>query len=268
VGLDEIKSRGLHIKRDGDAVFARNAMTKGVLASIALHAFMVLSLFSGPLVPLSPPSQVMVVTFHDEKESPSSSGLSVATTRVRPAKSMTILKKNETAGLGKSDLRVASLISEPVQDLERIIENRPVAEKENSLPESTLGFKNAGERYGAQTPKQGGNEDAEVIMNKGGNGSNAGDIRWGEKGAPSFAHQEVPVYPMLARRLGKEGKVLLKLLIDEKGQLKNVEVIEAAGYGFTEASLEAVKKSTFEPGFRNGARVATQVLLPVSFRLK
>jgi len=94
------------------------------------------------------------------------------------------------------------------------------------------------------------------------------EARFGERGAPSFLYQETPVYPMLARRLGKEGRVLLKLLIDADGKLSDVEVIEAAGYGFTEASVAAVKKSTYLPGHRDGVKITTRALLPISFRLQ
>lgn len=101
-----------------------------------------------------------------------------------------------------------------------------------------------------------------------GNTVSPAETRFGDRGAPAFVYQEIPVYPALARRLGMEGRVLLKLLIDADGKLLNVEVIESAGYGFTEASIEAVKKSTYAPGVRDGVKVATLALLPVRFRLQ
>lgn len=94
------------------------------------------------------------------------------------------------------------------------------------------------------------------------------DMKFGQEGAPSFLKREMPIYPMLARRLGKEGKVVLRLTIDEKGNLLNVEVIEEAGYGFTEAAIEAVKKSTFTPAMKNGKPIASRALLPIRFTLR
>jgi len=91
---------------------------------------------------------------------------------------------------------------------------------------------------------------------------------FGEKGAPSFIYQVMPVYPVLARRMGKEGKVILRLLIDMNGKLQNIEVVEYAGYGFTESAIEAVRKSTYTPGYLNGERVAVKAILPVSFHLQ
>jgi len=94
------------------------------------------------------------------------------------------------------------------------------------------------------------------------------ESKFGDNGSPAFIHQEIPVYPILARRLGKEGKVLLKLLIDTNGKLQKIEVVEPAGFGFTEAALEAVKESTYAPGYRNGERVLTKALLTVRFQLQ
>lgn len=90
----------------------------------------------------------------------------------------------------------------------------------------------------------------------------------GEKEGPRFLFQEKPVYPHKARRLGKEGKVVLRLIIDECGNLLNVEVLEKAGYGFTEAAIEAVRKSTFLPAKKNGKPIASQALLLIRFQLE
>ncbi len=94
------------------------------------------------------------------------------------------------------------------------------------------------------------------------------DVPFGSDVAPRFLHREMPIYPLLARRLGKEGKVLLRLTIDEKGNLLGVDVIEKGGYGFTEAAMEAVKKSTFLPARKDGKPIASRALLTVRFRLE
>lgn len=94
------------------------------------------------------------------------------------------------------------------------------------------------------------------------------DVEFGSQNAPGFLHREMPVYPIMARRLGKEGRVLLRLTIDEKGNLLNIEVLEKAGYGFTEAALEAVKRSTFTPAKIGGKAVMSKALLSVRFTLR
>ncbi|BCB95940.1 TonB domain protein [Dissulfurispira thermophila] len=94
------------------------------------------------------------------------------------------------------------------------------------------------------------------------------DVEFGSVNAPRFLHREMPVYPLMARRLGKEGRVLLRLTIDENGRLLNIEVIEGAGYGFTEAAVEAVKKSTFLPAMSEGNPVMSKAILPIRFSLR
>lgn len=94
------------------------------------------------------------------------------------------------------------------------------------------------------------------------------DTEFGAAVAPSFLHREMPVYPVFARKLGKEGKVLLRITIDERGNLLNIEVVEKAGYGFVEAAIDAVKMSTFLPAKKNGKPVASRALLPVRFTLR
>jgi len=90
----------------------------------------------------------------------------------------------------------------------------------------------------------------------------------GPSGAPTFLHREVPVYPALARRLGKEGRVVLKLLIDQNGKLQRVDVVESAPYGFTEAAIEAARQSTYVPAKQNDVPVSSLAILPIRFRLE
>ncbi|GEM_PF-2283491 len=98
--------------------------------------------------------------------------------------------------------------------------------------------------------------------------ASSGNSAFGSPGGPKYRHKEIPVYPALARRLGKEGKVLLRLTIDENGDLVNAEVIEDSGYGFADAALAAVKRSVFIPPTLNGRPVRSRALLPVTFTLR
>ena len=94
------------------------------------------------------------------------------------------------------------------------------------------------------------------------------DTEFDSDSGPKFLHREMPQYPMIARRLGKEGRVILRLTIDEKGNLINIKVLENADYGFTEAAVEAVKKSTFLPAMIDGRPVTTRAVLPIKFTLR
>ena len=92
--------------------------------------------------------------------------------------------------------------------------------------------------------------------------------KFGLHEGPGFLHQSVPKYPRQAKRRGKEGVVILKLTIDEKGRLINVKVIKDPGYGLAQAAVAAVKKSTFYPAKDRGKPVVCRCLLPVKFVLR
>ncbi|MDD2310552.1 MAG: TonB family protein [Desulfuromonadaceae bacterium] len=90
----------------------------------------------------------------------------------------------------------------------------------------------------------------------------------GDAGSPRFIHRELPVYPFMARKHGKEGKVLLRLALDAQGKLMGIDTVEANGFGFAEAARSAIRKSTFAPAVKNGRTVSSQVLVSVKFVLQ
>lgn len=92
--------------------------------------------------------------------------------------------------------------------------------------------------------------------------------KFGSREGPAFLHQSIPKYPRQAKRRGKEGAVILKLFIDEKGHLVKVQVVQDPGYGLGQAAVVAVKKSTFVPAKDRGQPVACRCLLPVKFVLR
>lgn len=59
-----------------------------------------------------------------------------------------------------------------------------------------------------------------------------------------------PEYPEVARRMGLEGKVLLKLGIDRKGFVKSVRVLKKAGYGMDEEAVKVAWQYRFRPARR------------------
>jgi len=91
---------------------------------------------------------------------------------------------------------------------------------------------------------------------------------FGDADGPKFVHRIMPRYPELARRRGREGLVLLRLVIGPGGELRSVEVVEGGGHGFAEAALAAVRASSFAPAMREGHAVECAALLPIRFTLK
>lgn len=110
------------------------------------------------------------------------------------------------------------------------------------------------------------------VSNSGSGGSGGSgkpfEGEFGAQGGPSYLSRVLPVYPRFARRIGKEGTVLLRLTLDEGGTLKGVELLEKAGHGFDEAALTAVQASRFRPALRHGRPVPCRALLPIRFELR
>jgi protein TonB len=78
------------------------------------------------------------------------------------------------------------------------------------------------------------------------------------------------VYPVKARDNGKEGKVIIKFIVDIDGSIKNVIVIKNTT-GSLECEQEAVrvikKMPKWTPGFQKGKAVKVYYTLPISFKL-
>ena len=94
------------------------------------------------------------------------------------------------------------------------------------------------------------------------------DTSFGQADAPRFLEYVQPKYPLAARQQGREGTVVLRLTIDEKGNLVQVEVISSPSDGFAQSAVEAVKRSTFAPAQRGGKAVASRAVLPMRFALR
>ena len=90
---------------------------------------------------------------------------------------------------------------------------------------------------------------------------------FGSPDGPSFLHRVMPSYPILAKRLEKQGTVLLRVTIDESGRPAQVEILQKAGFGLDEEAVKAVKESTFVPAKREGKPLTCKALLPIRFVL-
>jgi periplasmic protein TonB len=75
-------------------------------------------------------------------------------------------------------------------------------------------------------------------------------------------------YPREAQKLGLEGSVLLKLLVDENGRVVDAAVIQDPGHGFGPAAVESAKRRfRFEPARRRDEKVATWIRFTVRYEL-
>lgn len=84
---------------------------------------------------------------------------------------------------------------------------------------------------------------------------------------PQFKNRVLPKYPKEAMKSGKEGIVRLHVTIDINGVPKDIVELTDIGFGFEEASIVALKQSTFNPAKKNGKPVEVRVAIPYEFVL-
>jgi TonB family protein len=77
-----------------------------------------------------------------------------------------------------------------------------------------------------------------------------------------------PDYPESARRDGREGRVLLRVLVDDQGRSKQVEINSSSGSeALDRAAAEAIKRWRFHPARYGDKAVETWLRIPIEFRL-
>jgi protein TonB len=85
---------------------------------------------------------------------------------------------------------------------------------------------------------------------------------------PAALYPIKPGYPVKAAEQGVEGNVVLLLLIDEAGGVKEASVAEANPAGiFEESALAAFREARFAPAQKNGRAVKSRVLIRVTYEL-
>jgi protein TonB len=84
-----------------------------------------------------------------------------------------------------------------------------------------------------------------------------------------YLHNPPPAYPQLSRRLGEEGRVILRVLVNPSGRADEVQIRTSSGHErLDEAARETVRAWKFVPAKRGEEPVAAWVLIPISFRLE
>lgn len=173
-------------------------------------------------------------------------------------------------------------VASPVANTTPKKESREAGSMDIGVPVDTPIADDAGQSRGAAEPESGdGKSGLGTLSGSGpatlhaGPGSGGSRLATGPVGAsfrdadgPKFVHRIMPRYPELARRRGREGLVLLRLVIGPGGELRSAEVVEGGGHGFDEAALAAVRASSFAPAMRGGQAVECIALLPIRFALK
>ena len=84
-----------------------------------------------------------------------------------------------------------------------------------------------------------------------------------------YLHNPRPDYPAQAKRMGWEGRVVLRVEVLADGSAGAVSVAKSSGHeALDDAALEAVRRWKFVPAKRDGAAVNSSVNVPINFNLK
>jgi TonB family protein len=85
--------------------------------------------------------------------------------------------------------------------------------------------------------------------------------------APIPIYAPEPTYSEEARKAKFGGIVMLSIIVDAQGQVRDVHVVKRLGLNLDEKAEEAIRTWKFKPGIRQGVPVPVHVLVEVSFRL-
>ena len=90
-----------------------------------------------------------------------------------------------------------------------------------------------------------------------------------QSSSAGYLNNPKPTYPAISRRLGEQGKVVLRVFIDAEGSPQQIEIRQSSGYErLDQQALDAVRRWRFVPGKRNGVPEAMWNIVPINFVLE
>ena len=84
----------------------------------------------------------------------------------------------------------------------------------------------------------------------------------------SYLNNPAPDYPAMSRRIGEEGRVLMKVLVSADGAAEEVQIEKSSGSErLDNAAIQAVKRWRFIPANKNNQALSAYVMVPMKFSL-
>jgi protein TonB len=169
-----------------------------------------------------------------------------------------------TSANSMGDLVVASLL-DPNPQLEKKTTPAPKPEKkvepkvENNKSVSTAATSSA-----ASLPL----ESASTVLPSSAGGSSSGELKSVSISQAQCSVPE-PFYPSLARRMGEEGKTMVRLFINESGAVEKVSLSQSSGIQrLDQAALDAAMKVRCRSFVESGKAIKVTAIQPYIFRLE
>ena len=78
-----------------------------------------------------------------------------------------------------------------------------------------------------------------------------------------------PLYPLIAKKSGWEGTVLVRVTVEKNGRASKVDVSRSSGHKvLDDAALKAIRRWTFRPARDGNIPIRSVVVIPLKFSLK
>jgi protein TonB len=146
----------------------------------------------------------------------------------------------------------------PEKKVEPKVEPKPVLQNNKSV--STVATSSA-----AATPPL---ESASPALPSNAGGSSSGELKSVSISQAQCSVPE-PFYPSLARRMGEEGKTMVRLFINESGAVEKVSLSQSSGIQrLDQAALEAAMKVRCRSFVESGKAIKVTAIQPYIFRLE
>jgi protein TonB len=85
----------------------------------------------------------------------------------------------------------------------------------------------------------------------------------------AYLNNPAPAYPSISRSMGEEGRVVLRVFVNERGQPEQVQVRTSSGFSrLDETARDTVRQWKFVPAKRGDTAIGAWVLVPISFSLR
>ena len=89
-----------------------------------------------------------------------------------------------------------------------------------------------------------------------------------KKAIPIYDKNPSPEYPLIARRRGFQGTVVLEVMVDRNGRVGGLRVLKSSGYNVLDrAAKESVRNWIFKPAIKGNEKIEMWVRVPVCFHL-
>jgi protein TonB len=142
------------------------------------------------------------------------------------------------------------------------------AEKQNDPPTGISFAADTGDGTGSNSGQGSGGANGSATTGSGlgqGNSGTGHGTNWTQ---PRYRETPRPIYPESARHKGQEGTVLLRVLVDDEGRAKSVEINQSSGDdSLDRAARDAIQRWRFIPARHGEKAVESWIRIPVDFRL-